>query len=98
MKGSDAAKVEGIACVAIATRDAAFAQDDVLLARRHYAFDPQQICFGVERVAAFVDDGKSGVAKSIEQRLVLAVGLTDLETRYASVFVQMHVGLVENLN
>ncbi len=98
VEGGDTAEIEGVARVAVAARDPALAEDHVLLAERHHALDPQEIRLGVERVAALVDDRQRGVAQAIQQRLVLAVRLADLQAVHAGVLVDRHVGGIEDLD
>jgi hypothetical protein len=94
----DRADVEGVPRVAVRARHAALAEDHVLLPARHHALDPQEVRFRVEGVPALVDDRERGRAEPVQQRLVLAVRLADLDAIDARVLVDGDVGGVEDLD
>src|SRR5262249_47501292 len=94
----DRAHVERVARVAVGARDPALAEDDVLLATGHHALDPEEVGLGVERVAALVDHGQPRAAQAVEECLVLAVGLADLQAVDAGILVAPDVGLIEDLD
>src|SRR5438034_8829686 len=78
-EGGDRSHVERVPRVAVLARDAPLAEDHVLLASRHDPLDPEEVRLRVERVAPLVDDRQRRRPEAVQERLVLAVRLPDLD-------------------
>ena len=77
-RGNDA-QVEGVAGVVDEGADAAFAEDDLVVALGHDVFGGHQKLVEGGRHAAFEQDGLAFAADGLEQRVVLHVTRADLD-------------------